>query len=111
MRFDVKTLDHYRAKAGEFRAVRVPPAHYLMVDGSGDPNTSSDYSDALHALFPLAYRTKFLSKRQGQDFTVGPLEGLVGGGLSRLHGVPGQGLVAVDDDDRSARMGRPGHGR
>jgi hypothetical protein len=50
-----KTLDAYRAKRGEFRVVEVPPLRYLMVDGAGDPNTSTAFSDAVSALFPVAY--------------------------------------------------------
>lgn len=35
-----KTLDSYQARAGEFRVIDVPELQYLMIDGSGDPNTS-----------------------------------------------------------------------
>ena len=50
---------------------------YLMVDGRGDPNTSTDYSDALAALYPVAYALKFASKRElGCDYVVPPLEAL-----------------------------------
>ena len=49
-----KTLASYRAVAGEFLVLEVPPMRYLMVDGSGDPNTSQDYADALAALYPVA---------------------------------------------------------
>src|SRR5690349_2447291 len=38
-KLDLKKLDSYRAKAGEFRILDVPPLQYLMVDGTGDPNT------------------------------------------------------------------------
>ena len=72
-----KTLDSYRAKLGEFRIVDVPPMQYLMVDGRGDPNTSSAYSAALQTLYPVAYKLKFHSKRtHGRDYVVPPLEGL-----------------------------------
>ena len=71
-----KTLDSYRARSGEFRIVDVPPLQYLMIDGHGDPNTSQEYTDAVEALFPLAYKLKFASKELGRDFTVMPLEGL-----------------------------------
>lgn len=72
-----KTLDAYRAKKGEFRLVEVPAMQYLMVDGAGDPNTASDYADAVAALFPLAYTLKFVSRTQlGVDTVVMPLEGL-----------------------------------
>lgn len=72
-----KTIDAYRAKTGEFRILDVPPQRYLMIDGRGDPNTSPEYSAALEALYPLAYKAKFLSKRElARDFVVMPLEGL-----------------------------------
>lgn len=72
-----KSLDCYRAKAGEFRLVEVPTMRYLMVDGHGDPNTSPLYAQALEALYPVAYTVKFASKRElDRDYVVPPLEGL-----------------------------------
>lgn len=72
-----KTLDSYRAKAGEFRILDVPDLQYLMVDGHGDPNSSPAYTAALEALYPVAYKLKFASKRElGRDYVVPPLEGL-----------------------------------
>ncbi len=49
-----------------------------MVDGKGDPNTSKSFSDAIEALFPLAYNLKFMVKK-GEiniDYGVLPLEAL-----------------------------------
>lgn len=72
-----KSLDLYRAKVGEYRLVEVPRMQYLMIDGHGDPNTDPSYSAALEALYPVAYATKFASKRElGRDYVVPPLEGL-----------------------------------
>ncbi|MBM7457488.1 GyrI-like domain-containing protein [Rhodococcus coprophilus] len=72
-----KTLDSYRAVRGEFRIVDVPDMQYLMVDGSGDPNTSPAFRDAVESLYPVAYKLKFSSKREmGRDYVVPPLEGL-----------------------------------
>jgi hypothetical protein len=72
-----KDVDAYRAKRGEFRFVDVEDMRYLMVDGHGDPNTSPAFAAALKALYPVAYRLKFLSKRElGRDYVVPPLEGL-----------------------------------
>ncbi|WP_372967757.1 GyrI-like domain-containing protein [Microbacterium sp.] len=72
-----KTIDAYRAKAGEFRVLDVPPMQYLMIDGAGDPNSSPAYADAVAALFPIAYTLKFASREQlGIDTVVMPLEGL-----------------------------------
>lgn len=75
---DVKReLDGYRARRGEFRFVDIPPMRYLMVDGHGDPNTAPAYTDALAALYPVAYTLKFTSKRElARDYVVPPLEGL-----------------------------------
>jgi hypothetical protein len=57
--------------------VDVPDMHYLMIDGHGDPNTSPGYAEALKALYPVAYKLKFASKRDlGRDYVVPPLEGL-----------------------------------
>lgn len=73
----VKQLETYRARAGRFDVVTVPPLRYLMVDGHGDPNTSQAYRDAVSSLFPLAYALKFLSKRElDRDYGVPPLEAL-----------------------------------
>jgi hypothetical protein len=72
-----KSHDSYRARSGEFRVIDVPAMQYLMVDGHGDPNTSKDYADALAALYPVAYKLKFASKRDlERDYVVPPLEAL-----------------------------------
>lgn len=72
-----KALPGYTAKHGEFAIIEVPEQRYLMIDGHGDPNTSSEYAHALQALYPVAYKLKFMSKRElGQDYVVMPLEGL-----------------------------------
>ncbi|MFT3861000.1 GyrI-like domain-containing protein [Micropruina sp.] len=72
-----KTLNGYHAPRGRFEIVDIPDMQYLMVDGHGDPNTSPAYADALAALYPVAYKLKFASKRElGRDYVVPPLEGL-----------------------------------
>lgn len=72
-----KTLDCYRAKSGEFRILELPPMQYLMTDGHGDPNSSQEFTDAVEALYPVAYKLKFASKQDlGRDYVVMPLEGL-----------------------------------
>lgn len=75
---DFKTeIGAYRAKHGRFSIVDVPDLQYLMIDGHGDPNTTRAFTDATQALYPLAYRLKFASKRTlGRDYVVMPLEGL-----------------------------------
>jgi Uncharacterized conserved protein len=72
-----KSLDSYQAPRGQFRMVNVPDMQYLMVDGHGDPNTAPAYTEALSALYPVAYKLKFISKRERErDYVVPPLEGL-----------------------------------
>lgn len=72
-----QTLDSYKAKQGEFEIIDIPPMHYLMVDGHGDPNTSQAFVDALESLYPVAYKLKFASKNLlEKDYVVPPLEGL-----------------------------------
>jgi hypothetical protein len=72
-----RTLDAYRAKSGEFRVLDVPPMQYVMIDGHGDPNSAPEFTKAVRALYPVAYKLKFASKRElGRDYVVMPLEGL-----------------------------------
>lgn len=72
-----RTLDGYTAKPGEFRVLELPAMRYLMIDGAGDPNTAPEYRAALETLYPVAYKLKFLSKREmDRDYVVPPLEGL-----------------------------------
>ena len=67
----------YRPSAEEFTVVDVPELSFLMVNGHGDPNTAPAYQEALEALYAVAYKVKFLSKRQlEKDYVVPPLEGL-----------------------------------
>ena len=72
-----KEIDAYRARRGRFQIVDVPDLRYLMIDGHGDPNAGPAFTDAVEALYPLAYRLKFASKRiLDRDYIVMPLEGL-----------------------------------
>ncbi|WP_250007680.1 GyrI-like domain-containing protein [Actinoplanes sp. M2I2] len=74
---DFKEIGAYRAPKGRFEIVDVPELRYLMIDGHGDPNTGADFAAATEALYPLAYKLKFASKRDlGLDYVVMPLEGL-----------------------------------
>ena len=68
----------YKASAKEVVLVDVPQMNFLMLDGAGDPNTSSDYRDAVEALFSLSYALKFMIKKGAMaiDYGVMPLEGL-----------------------------------
>ena len=61
----------------KFVVVDVPEMQFLMVDGHGDPNVAPAYQAALEALYGVAYKLKFISKKQsGKDYVVPPLEGL-----------------------------------
>jgi hypothetical protein len=72
-----KEFDSYQATLCQFRIVDVPDMRYLMIDGHGDPNTSPMYAEAIAALYPVAYKVKFASKKElGRDYVVMPLEGL-----------------------------------
>lgn len=72
-----KTYDSYRAQRGRFRIIDVPDMRYLQIDGRGDPNTSSAFTEAIETIYPVAYALKFASKRElGRDYVVPPLEGL-----------------------------------
>ena len=71
-----KTLDAYRATRDRFRVLDVPQLRYLMIDGHGDPNSAPEFTDAVEALYPVAYKLKFASKQDGRDYVVMPLEGL-----------------------------------
>jgi hypothetical protein len=61
----------------KFVIVEVSEMQFLMVDGHGDPNTALEYQEALEALYAVAYKLKFTSKKKlGKDYVVPPLEGL-----------------------------------
>ncbi|MDY6875344.1 MAG: GyrI-like domain-containing protein [Chloroflexota bacterium] len=67
----------YRPSAKEFVVVDVPPMNFLMIDGHGDPNTAQEYQDAVEALYGMAYKIKFMSKKEiGKDYVIPPMEGL-----------------------------------
>lgn len=69
--------EHYSAKAGLPVVVDVPARPFLMIDGAGDPNTATEYIDAIQALYPLAYGLRAALKTEtGDAYTVMPLEGL-----------------------------------
>ena len=61
-----------------FVVVDVPEMSFLMVDGTGNPNTAPAFAQAIEALYALAYRLKFMirSGDLGIDYGVMPLEAL-----------------------------------
>jgi hypothetical protein len=69
--------EFYNPSAKECAVVDVPELLFLMIDGSGDPNTSVAYREALEALYAVSYTLKFLSKQTLDiDYVVMALEGL-----------------------------------
>jgi len=72
-----KTLKQFYIPPKEFVMVDVPEMQFVMVDGHGDPNTAQEYQDAVEALYAVAYKMKFISKKElEKDYVVPPLEGL-----------------------------------
>jgi len=67
----------YSPSAKSPEIVEVPPLHYFMVDGHGDPNIAPEYGDAVQTLYSLSYTLKFhVKKTLGKDYGVMGLEGL-----------------------------------
>jgi hypothetical protein len=70
-----KTLAHYKA-IRTIDLIDIPPMNFVMVDGSGNPNTAPAYKTAIEWLYAISYALKFAAKAQGHDYVVPPLEGL-----------------------------------
>ena len=68
----------YNASAKKVEVVDVLQMNFLMIDGEGNPNTSSAFQAAVEALFSLSYTLKFMIKKgkEAIDYGVMPLEGL-----------------------------------
>jgi hypothetical protein len=67
----------YHAYADQVTMVEVPPLHFLMAEGQGDPNTRPEFPLAAETLFKLSFTLKFMLKKAvGLDYTVMPVEGL-----------------------------------
>jgi hypothetical protein len=69
----------FAASAKQPQVVEVPPFKYLMVDGTGDPNTAPEFAEKIQALYGLAYTMKFMLKQDGYgavEYVVPPLSGL-----------------------------------
>jgi hypothetical protein len=68
----------YNAPKKDIGIVDVPPFNYLMVDGAGDPDTSTHFQDAVEALYGVSFTLKFMVKKENpdNDYVVMPLEGL-----------------------------------
>jgi hypothetical protein len=70
--------DLYAPAARDPVIVEVPAMQFLMIDGTGDPNSAPAYREAVEALYALSYALKFKYKRgpAALDYAVMPLEGL-----------------------------------
>ena len=72
--------------------IDVPEMLFIMIDGKGNPNTSSEYEKALEILYGLSYSIK-MSKKSGTqpenyfDYVVPPLEGLWWGEAGYFDGL------------------------
>ncbi len=74
-----KDLKHlYKPSAKVVETVTVPEMNFCMIDGEGNPNTSSAYGEAIEALYSVSYTLKFMVKKGvlAIDYGVLPLEGL-----------------------------------
>lgn len=74
--FKKSMKDFYYPNSIEVVVVNVPEMQFLMIDGMGSPGDSQEYLDALAVLYPVSFKVKFLSKTEGKDYVVPPLEGL-----------------------------------
>ena len=70
--------DFYKQPKNKVSLVKVPQMQFVMIDGVKDPNLNPEYSDAVSALFSVAYKIKFKVKKGplSVDYKVMPLEGL-----------------------------------
>ena len=60
-----KVLKHlYKPSAKEPQIMDIPSMNFLMMDGSGNPNTSPVYQEVVEALYGVAYALKFMSKKK-----------------------------------------------
>lgn len=77
----LEKLDPYREHHAEYAATKHPtlvtiaPAHYLTIDGMGEPG-GEIFQERLAVLYGVAFTMKMARKRAGQDYAVCKLEGL-----------------------------------
>ena len=79
--YDIKKerKDLYATRSTDFQIIEVPPLHFLMGDGHGDPNTSTSYREAVEALYVTSYSVHAVAKaslrrgtRSGRSKDCGP---------------------------------------
>jgi hypothetical protein len=57
--------------------LEIPIMNFIMIDGTGNPNTSADYAEVVQTLYSVAYTLKFKVKKELQlEYPVMALEGL-----------------------------------
>ena len=67
----------YNPPIAKISVVDVPAMNFVMIDGTGDPNKSQEYQDAIESLYSISYALKFMVKKEKSiDYGVMPLEGL-----------------------------------
>ncbi|MFC1662569.1 GyrI-like domain-containing protein [Patescibacteria group bacterium] len=69
----------YLPSAKEPVIIKVPKMNFLMVNGKGgNPSKNKDFSNAIEAIYSVAYTIKFTLKfaKVGPEYTVPPLEAL-----------------------------------
>jgi len=80
--FKKKYKELYSPSSKAPAIVSVPSLQYAVLGGTGDPNTSKDFSHAIEALFGLSYTISMSYKKTEliipgfYSYTVGPLEGV-----------------------------------
>lgn len=75
--FKNKLKVFFQPPVGKFVDVNLPEMRFVMVDGTGNPNTTAAYREALEWLYSVSYAMKFASKEElNRDYVVPPLEGL-----------------------------------
>ena len=69
--------EFYRSSSKKIFEVNIPKMNFLVVDGNGAPETTQ-YKEAIEALYSVSYTLKFMIKKGdiGIDYGVLPLEGL-----------------------------------
>jgi hypothetical protein len=75
LRKEYKNL--YSASTKKPAWLDVPALQFLMIDGTGDPNTSQAFKQAVGTLYSVSYTLKFTWKKEREvDYPVMALEGL-----------------------------------
>lgn len=69
-----KVSEEYRATSAP-RLVEVPTTKYLSISGRGAPGGAA-FTDAMNALYAVAYTIKMARKKVGTQFKIAKLEGL-----------------------------------